>query len=106
MHDIKINNKLCVCYNICRVHSNLLHVYMQVQITRRVTLRQTTCTQATIDTATLNAESQLVCQSGCLGSIGGTILNCADFMTSDGWSTGEQMYTYIFSGAESYFEAS
>ena len=76
---------------------------MQVQITRRVALKQTTCNRAS---ATLNVGNQLACQSGCSGSIGTSTLNCTDFMTNDSWSTGEQTYTHMFRGTESYFEAS
>ena len=85
---------------------------LQVQITRRLTFKRTICTQATISTATFGA-SQLACQRGCSGSIGGSTLNCTDFMTStvttasgiDGWSAGEETYTYNLSITEPYFEA-
>ena len=81
---------------------------LQVQITRRVTLEETTCSaQATTSSAILNAQSKLECQEGCKGSrnIGDTELNCVDFMISDCWSTGEQTYTRLFSGNK-YFEVS
>ena len=76
--------------------------YMQVRLIHRVTLKRTTCNQAS---ATLGT-NQLVCQSGCSGSIGTSTLNCTDFMISDSWSTGEQIYTHVFSRTESHFEAS
>ena len=85
---------------------------LQVQITRRLTFKETTCTRTTIITATLCA-SQLACQRGCSGNIGGSTLNCTDFMTSTvttangigNWSAGEETYTYNLSTTEPYFEA-
>ena len=77
--------------------------YVQVQITHRVTLRQTTCTWLTINTATLNV-GRLVCQSGCSGNIGASTLSCTDFNAFDGWNSGERTYTYNFGITEPYFE--
>ena len=78
-----------------------------MQIAYRVTLRRTTCTEATINIGTIGV-SPLNCRKGCIGSIGGSTLNCTDLMISDVsyWSSGEQTYTHTFRGTESYFEAS
>ena len=93
------------------IHAWINFVNIQVQITHRVTLRQSRstrpCSRATFNRANFS-EGRLVCQKGCNGIIGASTFTCTDYGVVDHiiWSTGEQAYIYNFSATEPCFEAS
>ena len=83
---------------------------MQIEITHRVAWRASVhrfhCNQTTISSqALLPGEGDLVCQSGCSGTVGNMSFYCTVFSTSEDWTTGGRTYTYNATGVTS-FEAS
>ena len=85
---------------------------LQVEITHRIAWRRNraeggSCTQQTIDAATLLGSGALTCRVGCSGNIGAMTYFCTDFSESENWSAGERTYTYDFgTTVPSFFEAS
>ena len=79
----------------------------QIEITHRVAWRASVvyCNLTTISSQTLLYGGNLVCQSGCSGTVGSMSFYCTGFSTSGDWTTGGRTYTYNATGITS-FEAS
>ena len=81
---------------------------LQIEITHRVAWSATRyrCDQTTVSSQTLiSGEGNLMCQSGCSGTVGRMSFYCTNFSTSGDWTTGGRTYTYNATGITS-FEAS
>ena len=83
---------------------------LQIEITHRVawraSVRRLYCNQSTVSSQTLlPGGGNLVCQSGCSGTVGSMSFYCTGFSTSGDWTTGGRTYTYNATGITS-FEAS
>lgn len=82
----------------------------QVEITHRIAWRRDssqggTCRDDTIEDEDLLGSGELICRSGCSGTVGSMRYFCTDFSTIDNWSIGERTYEYDF-GSTINFEAS
>ena len=54
------------------------------------------CDQSTINSGGIIGGGNLLCQSGCSGSLGGLHYRCTDFSASEDWSFGENRYSVTF----------
>ena len=86
-----------------------MFIPLQIEMTHRVAWRASSgglhCDQTTISSQTLLYGGNLVCQSGCSGTIGSMSFYCTGFSTSEDWTTGGRTYIYNATGITS-FEAS
>ena len=93
----------------CIVHLELQFIPLQIEITHRVAWRASFgalyCNQTTISSQAVLYGGNLVCRSGCSGTVGNMSFYCTNFSTSGDWTTGGRTYTYNATGI-TFFEAS
>ena len=101
-------NVLFFFFDISSAIHSILILILKVRITHRfAVMRGSSCNEATVDGETLRTliGGSFLCQTGCSGMVGDTLVYCTDFSVTDNWSAGERAYTYTFNTTLSYFEA-
>ena len=83
---------------------------MQIIITHRIAWRRSWpnlfCENSDITAKTLFHEgSDLVCSSGCVGTVGPLDFFCTDFSTVEDWVSGEKSFVYVPDPTLKAFEA-
>ena len=66
---------------------------------------QTECNTADIGTTRPFGFGNMMCTTGCSGSLGNLTFYCTDFDTIEDWLVGERTYTVNIGTSVSYFEA-
>lgn len=80
---------------------------MQVEFTHRLAWRDASiCSADALREGTPLGEGNLVCRSGCSGTIGSTQIQCTDFSVDQDWYAGQASNTFPFAAGTQNFEAS